>query len=96
MRKREMLPPFKTYEEAAEWLDSHSTAELEATDVSFEVASPLTIHILESLREEEEVLVVEQELSQKIRRIATQEGISPQVLVQEWLLEKVEKILAGQ
>lgn len=43
--KRRTLPQFEKYEEASEWLDSHSTADLEATEVAFEVASPLTIHV---------------------------------------------------
>lgn len=95
MPKRKTLPPFKKYEEAAEWLDSHSTADLEATEVAFEVTSPLTIQILDALSEVEEAILVEKELSQQIRHIADQEGVSPQALVQKWLLEKVEKRLEG-
>lgn len=96
MPKRKTLPQFKSYEEAAEWLDSHSTADLEATEIAFEVASPLTIQILDSLSEVEETIVVGKELSQQIRHIADQEGLSPQALVHKWLLEKVEKILEAK
>ena len=93
MLKHKTLPQFDSYEQAAEWLDSHSSADLETREVHFEVASPLTIKILDSLSEIEEAIVVESKLSQQIRQIAQQQGLTTQALVHKWLLEKIKRNL---
>ncbi|MBM3240632.1 hypothetical protein FJZ31_30480 [Candidatus Poribacteria bacterium] len=93
MPKRKTLPQFNSYEQAAEWLDSHSTADLENTKFHFEVASPLVMQIFDSLSEIEEAIVVEKKLSQQIRQIAQQQGLTTQALVYKWFQEKVEESL---
>ena len=90
MQKRKTLPEFNSYEQCAEWLDSHTTGNLETSEVQFEIASPLMIQIVDSLGEIGEAIVVEKELGQQIRKIAHREGLSAQDLVYEWLEEKVK------
>jgi len=93
MPKRKTLPEFNSYEQCAEWLNNHSTGNLETSEVHFELASPITIQIIDSLGEIEEAIVIEQELSQQIQKIANREGLSAHDLVYEWLKEKVEASL---
>jgi len=93
MPKRKTLPQFNNYEQAADWLESHSTADLETTEAHFEVVSPLTIQILDSLDELGEAIVIEKKLSQQIKKIARQKGLSTQALIRKWLREKVRETL---
>ncbi|MFQ5751927.1 MAG: hypothetical protein ACE5HI_08010 [bacterium] len=90
MKKHKTLPQFNNYEQASEWLDSHSTADLKSTEVHFEVASPLHLQIIDSLNEIEETIVVEKRLSRQIQQIAQKEGVSTHVLIHKWLQEKVK------
>ena len=90
MLNRKTLPEFNSYEQCAEWLDNHSTGSLVTSEAHFELASPMTIRIVDSLGEIEEAIVVEKELSQQIRKIAHRQGLSAQDLVYEWLEEKVK------
>ncbi len=93
MPKNRVLPKFQSYEEASEWLDSHSTAKLESTEVQFEVAKPLKILIIDSLSEIEDTISLEKKISRQIREIARRKGISTQTLIQKWLQEKVDENL---
>jgi hypothetical protein len=90
MPKHKTLPEFNNYEQCAEWLDNHSTGNLETSEVYFELAPPLTIRIVDSLGEIEEAIIVEKELSQQILKIARRQGLSAHDLVHEWLKEKVK------
>lgn len=92
MPKRKVLPKFKDYDQAIEWLESHSTADLESTEVQFQVASPLQIYIDDSYDKIEETIIIDKQLSQQIRQIAQKEGRSPQDLINSWLRQKVESI----
>ena len=51
MAKRKTLPNFSSYEEAAEWLDTHSTADLETTPAHFELSPNFTVRIIDRLNE---------------------------------------------
>ncbi len=48
MPKRKSLPDFQSYEEAGEWLDTHSTADLYAKSVKFSVAPNLKVIIVDA------------------------------------------------
>jgi len=51
------------------------------------------MQIFDSLSEIEEAIVVEKKLSQQIRQIAQQQGLTTQALVYKWFQEKVEESL---
>lgn len=91
MPKSKVFPKFNSYEKAAEWLDSHSTANLEVTEVQFEVALPLKLQLLDSLGEIEDTIMLEKEISQQIQQIAKKKGISTHKLIHKWLQEQVAK-----
>lgn len=91
MPKRKSLPNVTSYKEANDWLDTHSTAELYANPVRFEVASGLRMVIVDSQDNPIETLSLKRQMSRQIRQIARQEGISPELLVQNWLREKIEQ-----
>jgi hypothetical protein len=46
--KYKTLPKFSSYEEAAEWLETHSTADLKTTPVYFELSPNFRVDIIDS------------------------------------------------
>lgn len=93
MPKRKSLPNFESYEEAGEWLDTHSTADLYAKSVKFSVAPNLRVVILDSGNRPIEALSLKKHMSRQIRNIAAREGLSPRRLVENWLKEKIRERL---
>lgn len=89
MSKNKNFPNFDNYENASEWLDTHSTADLESTVVNFEVASPLQLIIVDSLTDVEESIVIDTKLSKEIYKIAKKEKISVNDLINKWVKEKL-------
>lgn len=87
MPKRKTVPKFSSFEEAGEWLDSHSIAGLKTTPAHFELSPQFTIRIAEG-REEETSIPIDHTLSKQISQIARQQGISVEALVNRWLVEK--------
>ena len=92
MSKRKTLPEFDSYQKASDWLDRHSTSDLESAEVHFDIASSLQIQIIDSLNELAETIVVDKQLGEQIRQIAQKEGVSTQELLRKWLLEKVSSL----
>jgi hypothetical protein len=45
MANYKVLPKFSSYEEAAEWLDTHSTADLKTTPVQFTLSPNFTVRV---------------------------------------------------
>jgi CopG antitoxin of type II toxin-antitoxin system len=86
-KPKSRIPKFKSYEEEAQWWDTHNIADYqdEFEPVELEVAKPL-IHILR----------VEMPLAGKIigklSRHAQQQGIDINSLVRRWVLEHVAKL----
>jgi predicted DNA binding CopG/RHH family protein len=81
-RKRDPLPDqFSSPEEAGEFWDTHSGTDYEEymTEVHFDV---------ELKRRAHEVRVTDQ-LLREVRKIARQQGVSTETLVNLWLQEKV-------
>jgi hypothetical protein len=93
MPKRKSLPNFSSYEEARDWLDTHSTADLYAKPVKFTVSPNLRIVIVDAYNEPIERISVKKPMSRQIQRIASQDGITPQQLVKSWLREKIQERL---
>jgi len=91
MPKRKSLPHFSTYEEASEWLDTHSTANLYATPAKFTIASNLRVVIVDSHDNPIETIPLKKRMSRTIRQIAQRNGISSQQLIKDWLQEKIQE-----
>ena len=91
MSKRKSLPNFRSYEEASEWLDTHSTADLYAKPVKFSVSTNLQVVIVDSNDNPIETISLKKQLSGQIRQIAKRQGIPPQRLVERWLREKIQE-----
>lgn len=88
MPKRKTVPKFSSYEEAGEWLDSHSTAGLKTTPAHFELSPQFSVRIAEGREEEETSIPIDHTLSKQISQIARQQGVSVEALVNRWLAEK--------
>jgi hypothetical protein len=48
-RRKKYVPRFKTYDEAADWFDTHSLADYETTEVRFDVHPDVQIVHIKSL-----------------------------------------------
>lgn len=93
MSKNKEIPKFSSCEEAADWLDSHSTANLETTPAHFELSPDFRVRIIDSLDEVEMSIPVEPSLSKQISHIARKQGVPIEVLVNRWMKEKVNENL---
>jgi len=93
MPKRKRLPNFSSYEDASEWLDKYSTADLYATAVKFTVAPNLHVVIVDANNRPLQRIPVKKQTSRQIQRIAKHDGVTPQQLVQGWLQEKIQERL---
>jgi len=75
---------FKTYEEAAEWFDTHDMSDYEdklrSVDFHFD------------LRKNRDWVELEQEIAKGVRRIAKQQNIPTRKLVNELLRERLENL----
>jgi hypothetical protein len=91
MAKGKTIPKFSSHEEAAEWLDTHSTADLKTTPAQFELSPNFKVCIIDSLDEAETLIAVDRALSKQISQIAQEQGIPIEVLVNRWLKEKVSE-----
>lgn len=82
-RKKSRIPKFKSYEEEANWWDTHDTTEFEDEfkPVKLEFVKPLE-HIL-GVRMDSKTLTQLTELGSEI-------GIGPSTLVRMWVMEKLK------
>ena len=82
-RKKSRIPKFKSYEEEANWWDTHDTTEFEDEfkPVKLEVVKPL-IHIL-GVRLDAKTI-------DQLSEIGSELGIGPSTLVRMWVLEKLK------
>lgn len=80
------IPAFHSYEEEANFWDSHSVTdfedETEDVDIVFELNKP---------REETLVLRVQKNLKLAIEKIARRNALNPSALMRMWLTEKVNE-----
>lgn len=83
-RKKSRIPRFKTYEEEAEWWDTHDTTEFEDEfkPVKLEFAKPL-VHIL-GVRLDAKTI-------DQLTRLGGEMGIGPSTLVRMWVMEKLNQ-----
>jgi hypothetical protein len=85
--KKSRIPDFKSYEEEAEWWDTHSVVDYldEFETVELEVANPL-VHIL---RVE---MPLDPKIIDKLFRHAQQQGMDMDSVVRRWILENMAKL----
>lgn len=91
MPKRKSLPNFATYDEASDWLDTHSTADLYAKPVKFTVSPNLKLVIVDDYDNPIDTIALKKRMSRQLRQIAEKQGISPHRLVESWLREKIKE-----
>lgn len=84
-RKKSKIPDFKTYEEEANFWDTHSFTEfedeLEDVDIVFELDKP---------RDDTLVLRLQKNIKDKLERIARSHGLNVSTLARMWLMEKLQ------
>lgn len=82
-RKKSRIPRFKSYEEEAEWWDSHDTTEFEDEfkPVKLEFVKPL-VHIL-GVRLDAKTI-------DQLANLGSEMGIGPSTLVRMWIMEKLK------
>ncbi len=91
MPRRESLPNFASYEEASEWLDTHSTADLYAKPAKFTVLPNLKVVIVDDDDNPIENIPLKKRMSRQSQKVAKRKGISPQRLVENWLQQKIQE-----
>jgi hypothetical protein len=91
MPKRKSLPNFSSYDEASDWLDTHSTADLYAKPVKFTVSPNLKVVIVDEYDNPIDNIAIKKSMSRQLRQIAEKQGISPHRLVENWLREKIRE-----
>lgn len=81
------IPAFKSYEEEANFWDTHSVTdfenETEDVDIVFELEKP---------RGESLVLRVQKGLKNRLRKIARSKGLNVSTLARMWLMEKAQAV----
>jgi predicted DNA binding CopG/RHH family protein len=84
-KQKSRIPEFKSYEEEAEWWDTHSVADYleEFKTVELEVDRSL-FHTL-SIRLDAETLT-------KVRKEAQKKGLGATTLIRVWVREKLEEL----
>ena len=89
MRKKKFkFPDFDkmTYEEEANWWDTHSFAdfwdELEDVDIVFELKKP---------RDETLIVRIQKEFKDRLERAARSKGLNISTLARMWLMEKLRE-----
>ena len=82
------IPKFETDEEMAVWFDTHDTADLmdglEETDEKFDVIRTSFVTRPVDMR-------LRSDYFEAIQAVAERKGVSYQMLIQRWLLEKLSQ-----
>ena len=74
---------FASIEEAAEWWDSHSTADYwdESREVKFDIQLP----------PRKPTVALDSDVAERLRALASEQGVSLETLVNRWLQEKLRE-----
>ncbi|MDP3973986.1 MAG: CopG family antitoxin [Candidatus Daviesbacteria bacterium] len=88
IKKKSRIPKFKTYEEEANFWDTHEFTEfedeLEDVEIVFELNKP---------RDETVVLRVQREIKEQLDKLARSRGLNLSTLVRMWMMEKLQENL---
>ena len=75
---------FKTYEEAAEWFDTHDMSDYQ------DRMRPVDFHF--DLRKNRDWVELEREIAKSVRKLAKKQNVPTRKLVNEWLKERLENL----
>src|SRR3989344_3447686 len=85
MKKKTRIPEFKTYEEEANFWDTHSVTdfedETEDVEIIFELNKP---------RDETLVVRLQKDFKEKLEKFARSKGLNVSTLARMWLMEKLQ------
>ena len=73
---------FKTYEEAAEWFDTHDMSDYQ------DQMKPVDFHF--DLRKNRDWVELDRDVAKSVRKLAKKQNIPTRKLVNEWLKERLE------
>ena len=73
---------FKTYEEAAEWFDTHDMSDYQNQ------MKPVDFHF--DLRKNRDWVELDRDVAKSVRKLAKKQNIPTRKLVNEWLKERLE------
>ena len=79
------IPEFASYEEEAEFWDTHSTADYE------DEFKPVQVTFAKNLSEGITIRLDPATL-QKVRELASEKGIGPTVLMRIWIMERLKEL----
>lgn len=82
------IPAFKTYEEEANFWDTHSVTDFENQTKDVEI-----IFELDKPRDESLVLRVQKPFKNQLKKIARNKGLDVSTLARMWLMEKTNETL---
>lgn len=85
------IPAFKTYEEEANFWDTHSITDFESQTEDVEI-----IFELDKPREESLVLRVQKGIKKTLNKMARTKGLNVSTLVRMWIMEKMQEDMAGK
>lgn len=80
------IPDFESYEEEAEYWETHDSTEFEWEPVEMTVSQPLEVTY---------AIRLEPQTIEKMREIAASMGIGPTTLARMWILEKLREHTAS-
>lgn len=75
---------FKTYEDAAEWFDTHNMSDFE------EQMRPVDFHF--DLRKNRDWVELDREIAKNIRKLAKEKDVPTRRLVNKWLEERLTSL----
>lgn len=88
LKKKSKIPKFKTYEEEANFWDTHEITEFEDETEDVEI-----VFELNKPRDEAIVLRVQKDLKEKLDKKARSLGLNLSTLARMWLMEKLQENL---
>lgn len=94
MKKKSRIPKFKTYEEEANFWDTHDVTDYwdETEDVEIVFAKDLKMVYRETKKPRDETLVLrmQKKFKDKLQEIARSKGLNVSTLARMWLMEKLQ------
>ena len=75
---------FETYEEAAEWFDTHDMSDFEGQ------MRPVAFHF--DLRKNRDWVELDREIAKNVRRLAREKNVPTRRLVNKWLRERLTNL----
>lgn len=88
LKKKSKIPKFKTYDEEANFWDTHEITEFEDETEDVEI-----IFELNKPRDETIILRVQKDIKDKMDRLARVRGLNLSTLARMWLMEKLQENL---